>query len=84
VTGVSIRDLCAHFARRPGDLASVARATWRLRRRGWWHQSPFLPVPGRAYWRFRVVTATGSSMVTMSARDVIEYSRWSNLQMPKR
>ncbi|MGA2123742.1 MAG: hypothetical protein ABSG58_04870 [Acidimicrobiales bacterium] len=84
MTGISVRELSAHFARRPRDLPPVARAAWRLRQRGWWHRSPFLPVPGRAYWRFRVVTATGSPTGRTSATDVIEFSKWSNQQKSER
>ena len=32
-----------------------------LPRGRWWHRAPFLPVPGEAYWHFRLVTAFGGS-----------------------
>ncbi len=50
----------------------------RLARRGWWHRPPFLPVPGTAYWRFRLVTAFGGDGEEggADAGDVVDYLRW--------
>ena len=43
----------------PGLWWVALAALWRLSRRGWWRRPPFLPVPGDAYWRFRLVTVNG-------------------------
>ncbi|HTB08398.1 MAG TPA: hypothetical protein VK704_01195 [Acidimicrobiales bacterium] len=84
MTGVSLRQLSARLARRPGDVLPVTRAAWRLRRRGWWRHAPFLPLPGPAYWRFRVATATGSPTGRSSADDVVEFAKWSMRQKSER
>ncbi|MGC2485520.1 MAG: hypothetical protein WA359_04665 [Acidimicrobiales bacterium] len=84
MTGLSIRELSMRLARHPRDIPPVLRATWRLRRRGWWRRAPFLPLPGRGYWHFRVVTATGSPRGRTSANDVIEFAKWSNQQKSER
>lgn len=84
MTGVSLGDLSARLVRHPSDVLPVTRAAWRLRRRGWWRHAPFLPVPGRAYWRFRLTTATGSPTGRTSAHDVIEFAKWSMRQKSER
>lgn len=83
-----------------GDVVTVARAVvprpslwWvslatlgRLARRGWWHRAPFLPVPGAAYWRFRLITAfggTGEDAAPTTA-DVVAYLRWCRRTHPRR
>jgi len=50
----------------------------RLSRRGWWHRPPFLPLPGEAYWHFRLVTAFGGTgdPKAMDPSAVVAYLRW--------
>jgi hypothetical protein len=83
VTGLDARAMMTHLARHPSDIPLVTRAAWRLRRERWWRRAPFLPLPGRGYWQFRLVTATGSVTGTTSVREVIEYAKWSDLQRTK-
>jgi hypothetical protein len=83
VKGIEARLMATHFARHPSDISTVTRAAWRLRRQGWWRQAPFLPLPGQAYWQFRLTTATGSPTGSASVREVIEYAKWSDLQRAK-
>jgi hypothetical protein len=84
VNGLDVRSMAIHLARHPGEIPVLARATWRLRRQGWWRRAPFLPVPGRQYWQFRLATATGSPTGTTSVREVIEYAKWSDQQRTRR
>jgi hypothetical protein len=84
VNGVDTRGLGAHLLRHPSAAPALTRAAWRLRRRAWWRRAPFLPVPGRGYWEFRLSTATGSPTGTTSVKEVIEYAEWSDLQRTRR
>jgi hypothetical protein len=38
---------------------------------------PFLPVPDRAYLRWRMYTAYGDEATVPPASDVIRYARWA-------
>ena len=48
----------------------------RLARPGWWHRSPFLPVPDPAYLRFRLQTAYGDPDRPPEPADVVTYLHW--------
>ena len=69
--------------RHPRDAIAVARAAWRLRRNGWWRQSPWLPLPSRDYWDFRLHTA-GGSVGEVSPEDVVSFARWALTQRAAR
>ena len=58
----------------------------RLSRRGWWRRPPFLPVPGDAYWRFRLITAFGGtgSEARLRGDDVVHYLQWCRRTHPRR
>ncbi len=45
-----------------------------------WRTRPFLPLPAKDYWAFRVTTALGFNDATMSVGDVIHAARWSRQQ----
>ncbi|OYV60085.1 MAG: hypothetical protein B7Z69_05260 [Actinobacteria bacterium 21-73-9] len=79
-----MRGLVGHVRHHPGDVAALARAGWRLRRRGWWRRWPFLPVPDRVYWRFRVATATGREDGCLGVDEVVRAARWSVSQKRRR
>jgi len=80
VNGIDLKALARYLALRPGQLPVVIRAGWRLRARGWWRRAPFLPLPDRSYWNFRMMTATGSTNGPMSADDIIHAAQWSRRQ----
>jgi len=65
-----------YLGRHPGDVASVARAAWRLRRTRWWRQPPWLPLPSVAYWEFRMSTINGVDGHLEPAA-VVAAARWS-------
>lgn len=68
--------LVRYAVARPHRLVLLARAGWRLRRGGWWHRSPFLPLPDPRYWEFRTVTAFGSTGAP-TPRDLVDAARWA-------
>jgi len=61
---------------RPSRLVVVTRAGWRLRRTGWWHRAPFLPVPDARYWEFRAYTAYGEG-AGPTPSEVVDAARWT-------
>jgi hypothetical protein len=62
---------------RPRLWPTAARQVGRLARPGWWRRPPFLPVPDRAYLRFRLVTAYGGDgRRPPDPGDVLAYLRW--------
>jgi hypothetical protein len=71
---------------RPWLWWAAVGALTRLARRGWWHRSPFLPVPGVEYWRFRLVTAHGGTgaEASLSTADVVAYLQWCRRSRPSR
>ena len=70
----------------PGLWWTSAGALRRMARRGWWHRAPFLPLPGEAYWRFRLETAYGGDGDTgeLSPGDVVAFLRWCQGSRPRR
>lgn len=54
----------------------LLRAGWAFRRRDWWRQAPFLPLPDRAYLRWRMDTAYGDPGAIPPPGDVISFVRW--------
>ena len=79
----------------PGLWLASAGALRRMARRGWWHRAPFLPLPGEAYWRFRLETAYGGDGGTrgtggdaqtgeLSPGDVVAFLRWCQRSRPGR
>jgi len=50
---------------------------WRFRARDWYRRFPFLPLPDRAYVRWRMYTAYGDESAVPSADDVERYATWA-------
>ena len=76
----TVRHLVAH----PSDAAPFVRSAWRLRRQHWWKRAPFLPIPDREYWAFRVATAYGESDAAIDINDAVAAARWSVRHRPGR
>ena len=72
------------IALRPWLWWAAVGALARMARRGWWHHPPFLPLPGEAYWRFRLVTVFGGTgtEVALSAPEVVAYLHWCRRSRP--
>ncbi len=60
---------------RPSLWGTAVSQSFRLARPGWWHRSPFLPVPDAGYLRFRLETQYGSDPDPEPA-DVVTYLHW--------
>jgi hypothetical protein len=63
--------------RNPAIAFSLARVSWRFRRRGWYKRFPFLPLPARDYLRWRMHTAYGRDDAVPPVDDLIRYARWA-------
>jgi hypothetical protein len=63
-------------ARRPGLWLTAARQAARLAPRGWWHRSPFLPLPDDRYLAFRAVTQYGDASRQPDTADVVQFLEW--------
>ena len=61
---------------RPRLAVDLVAAAWAFRRRGWWATPPFLPLPDRAYLRWRMYTAYGDEEAVPPARDIERFARW--------
>ncbi|HEY0673396.1 MAG TPA: hypothetical protein VGD27_14055 [Longimicrobiales bacterium] len=62
---------------RPRLLLLLFATAWRFRRRGWYRQAPFLPVPPPEYVRWRLHTAYGAEERVPSATELETYIRWA-------
>lgn len=40
-------------------LITLMKYGWRVRRKGWWHRFPFLPIPPKEWLLWRLETAWG-------------------------
>jgi hypothetical protein len=61
--------------RRPHLWSTATRQALRSVRPQWWTRPPFVPVPDRAYVRFRLETAYGTDAPPQAA-DVVRYLEW--------
>ena len=61
----------------PATGVALIRVAWRFRRRNWYRQVPFLPIPATDYLRWRMHTAYGRDDAVPPAADVIRYARWA-------
>jgi hypothetical protein len=55
------------------DLLSLV---WAFRRREWYRQPPFLPLPDSDYMRWRMYTAYGDENAVPPLDDVVRFARW--------
>lgn len=60
----------------PRLALDLLRTAWVFRRRDWWKQPPFLPLPDREYLRWRMYTAYGDEDAVPPAEDVIRFAKW--------
>ncbi|HYA68196.1 MAG TPA: hypothetical protein VED63_05635 [Acidimicrobiales bacterium] len=71
--GVVVRSVVGRPWLAPAALAEGLR----LARPGWWRQPPFLPLPDRALWHFRMETAYGGTGdVSPPVADVRSFLHW--------
>ncbi|HWD96801.1 MAG TPA: hypothetical protein VG246_10305 [Acidimicrobiales bacterium] len=80
MNAIKLRALSRHVVHHPGDAHPLLVALWRMRATQWWRRAPFLPLPDRSYWRFRLATATGSPTGSPDVREMVEFAQWSGRQ----
>jgi len=74
--GALVARLALRGAANPRLAADLLRTGWAFRRRGWWKQPPFLPMPDRTYLRWRMETAYADPDAIPPVEDVIRFARW--------
>jgi hypothetical protein len=79
-SGLAVR-LALRAAINPRLAADLLRTVWAFRRRAWWRQAPFLPIPDREYLRWRMYTAYGDESAIPPVRDVVGFARWRRTTM---
>ena len=63
---------------RPHLWIAGLRAGFHLAPRRWWARPPFLPVPDRNYWHFRMVTMFGGDGDgSLTTGQIVDYMKWS-------
>ncbi len=65
----------------PRLAIDLIRTAWVFRRRDWWRQSPFVPVPDRTYLRWRMYTAYGDEAAVPPVIDVVRFAQWRRTTM---
>lgn len=61
---------------RPRLALDLLRLAWAFRKRHWYKQFPFMPLPSREYMRWRMHTAYGDEAAVPPTSDVIRFARW--------
>ena len=74
-TSLSIA-LFARAAVNPRVALDLIALGWSMRRRRWYREPPFLPLPPPEYLRWRMLTAYGDEDAVPSADDVVRVARW--------
>ena len=69
-------ELAARAVVNPRLAIDLLRTAWAFRRRRWWAMPPFLPLPDRAYLRWRMYTAYADEDAVPPAEDVMRFARW--------
>jgi hypothetical protein len=60
----------------PRLAIDLLRTAWAFRRRRWWAQAPYLPLPDQTYLRWRMYTAYADENAVPPVDDVIRFARW--------
>lgn len=60
----------------PRLALDLLKTAWAFRRRRWYAQFPFLPLPDQAYLRWRMYTAYGDETAVPPVMDVVRFARW--------
>jgi hypothetical protein len=68
--------LVARAVINPRLALDLLRLAWSFRARGWYRQTPFLPLPPREYLRWRMLTAYGDEDAVPPVDDVVRFAVW--------
>lgn len=63
--------------RRPRLWPALLSAAWAFRSRDWYRKAPFLPLPSKAYMRWRLETAYGEPDAVPPADEIARFVTWS-------
>lgn len=63
--------------RRPARIPDLLALAWACRPEGWYRRFPFLPIPPRAYLRWRMETAYGDPDAHPPEREAARYLQWT-------
>jgi hypothetical protein len=74
---VSWAAVATAVGRRPRLWPTAVRQARRLAPRRWWSRAPFLPVPDRAWLRFRAETQYGDPDRRPDPTDVVTWLEWA-------
>lgn len=74
--GRLVLTLTLRAAVNPRLALDLIKTAWAFRRRDWWKQAPFLPIPDRTYMRWRMFTAYADEDAVPPPEDVIAFARW--------
>ncbi len=64
--------------RRPWLIPAMLGAAWAFRANRWYRRPPFLPLPSKAYMRWRMETAYGQDGTVVPSGDLERYLRWGS------
>ena len=64
--------------RRPRLIPVMLATAWAFRANRWYRKPPFLPMPSRAYMRWRMDTAYGDGNTVVPSVDLERYLRWGS------
>lgn len=67
---------------RPGLWPAALRQARALVPGRWWTRRPFLPLPSRAWLRFRMVTAYGEPDAPIDVEDLLTWLAWTDSVRP--
>jgi hypothetical protein len=73
-----MRAAVAAVATRPRLWPAALRQARALVVPGWWRRRPFLPVPDRAWLRFRMTTAYGDPGAGIDVEDLLTWLAWTD------
>jgi hypothetical protein len=76
MTRAALTRMAASVIVRPGLWLAALGVVRRMSAPGWWRSPPFLPLPDRRLWAFRMVTAYGRADAEPDAEDVVSYLEW--------
>lgn len=77
-----MRAAVAAIATRPRLWPAALRQARALVVPGWWRRRPFLPVPDRAWLRFRMTTAYGDPGAGIDVEDLLTWLAWTDTTRP--
>jgi len=60
----------------PRIAVDLLHLAWAFRARAWYRIPPFLPIPPREYFRWRMHTMYGDEEALPSVVDILRFARW--------